>query len=767
MDADCLAGNHVSGIDAASGKLKCSGDGGGSWETLAGKPSVFPPDTASSAWTDLLAALALKAPLADSALTGTTTAEDVVASGSVQVGTGTAAVNFSYLGASDSDPAGSCAAGSEILKATSDGSTKRFYCNAGEWAEDVPATSALGDPGANGVLKRTGANTTGVAAYGDIVAMWTSCTAGYLKYDGTCSTISGPSSKAGVATQFLNAYDSATGLFTSARPTWADVDRTGSSLADLTTRGFAQLTGSAASSQLPAASTTLGAVKMAAACASGYHIASIGAGGELACTVDTGAGGSESTPALSEDSTSVTSSKTLKAPEMQSTASTDQSVDLPTASSPAASAAGHGKFSFQSNKMKVSENGGSYYDVLNANSGYAAIVAMWTTCSAGYLKYDGSCSTVPGGLADPGSNGVVKRTALNTTAAAAYGDVVALWTTCTSGYLKYDGSCSTVSGSESTPSMDETTVSGSVYSSKPIVVAGTQAKIEGAEGTPVVAASGKGAISFGSSDHRPYYSYNGGPAAKLPLAYADVVGMWTACTAGYLKYDGSCSTPSGGGDVSGQASSVDSEIALFSGTGGKTIKRATGTGYVKVTSGVMQTPAAIPAADLPVASTTVGGVKMAAGCSSGYHVSSIGAGGELTCSQDATTGGGGANTIISGACAGTATTSVFGIFPFGGAALSCSSLAYSGNYGYLMTGARTVKNLTVNASAAPHETVTFTAYKNNSVQTLACSMTTAQTTCSDGSNSFTVVQGDLIQLKVTGTASGETLANISVAMELQ
>lgn len=48
----------------------------------------------------------------------------------------------------------------------------------------------------------------------------------------------------------------------------------------------------------------------------------------------------------------------------------------------------------------------------------------------------------------------------------------------------------------------------------------------------------------------------------------------------------------GSGDVTGVASSVNSEIVLFNGTGGKTIKRATGTGFVKVVSGVMQTPAA-------------------------------------------------------------------------------------------------------------------------------------------------------------------------------
>lgn len=43
----------------------------------------------------------------------------------------------------------------------------------------------------------------------------------------------------------------------------------------------------------------------------------------------------------------------------------------------------------------------------------------------------------------------------------------------------------------------------------------------------------------------------------------------------------------GTGDVTGQASSVDNEIALFSGTGGKTIKRATTTGVLKASSGVI------------------------------------------------------------------------------------------------------------------------------------------------------------------------------------
>lgn len=66
----------------------------------------------------------------------------------------------------------------------------------------------------------------------------------------------------------------------------------------------------------------------------------------------------------------------------------------------------------------------------------------------------------------------------------------------------------------------------------------------------------------------------------------------------------------GSGDVVGPASSVASEVALFDLTTGKLIKRATGTGYVKVSSGVYQTPAAtVPIAE--VAPLTTGGAPAA------------------------------------------------------------------------------------------------------------------------------------------------------------
>jgi len=51
-------------------------------------------------------------------------------------------------------------------------------------------------------------------------------------------------------------------------------------------------------------------------------------------------------------------------------------------------------------------------------------------------------------------------------------------------------------------------------------------------------------------------------------------------------------TTPAGGDVTGPASSIDNEISLFSGTSGKEIKRATTSGIVKATSGVISAAAA-------------------------------------------------------------------------------------------------------------------------------------------------------------------------------
>lgn len=56
----------------------------------------------------------------------------------------------------------------------------------------------------------------------------------------------------------------------------------------------------------------------------------------------------------------------------------------------------------------------------------------------------------------------------------------------------------------------------------------------------------------------------------------------------FLRGDGTWNTPAGAGDVSSNTStSVDDELVLFSGTGGKTVKRATSTGILKAASGVI------------------------------------------------------------------------------------------------------------------------------------------------------------------------------------
>jgi len=55
----------------------------------------------------------------------------------------------------------------------------------------------------------------------------------------------------------------------------------------------------------------------------------------------------------------------------------------------------------------------------------------------------------------------------------------------------------------------------------------------------------------------------------------------------FLDGQGAWSTPVGAGDVVGPAASIASEVALFDGTTGKLLKRATGTGYAHVVAGVL------------------------------------------------------------------------------------------------------------------------------------------------------------------------------------
>jgi hypothetical protein len=63
-------------------------------------------------------------------------------------------------------------------------------------------------------------------------------------------------------------------------------------------------------------------------------------------------------------------------------------------------------------------------------------------------------------------------------------------------------------------------------------------------------------------------------------------------------------TGAGTGDVNGPAASVDQEMALFDGTSGKLLERATGTGIVRVTSGVYGTPGNVVESEITLADNT-------------------------------------------------------------------------------------------------------------------------------------------------------------------
>ena len=116
-----------------------------------------------------------------------------------------------------------------------------------------------------------------------------------------------------------------------------------------------------------------------------------------------------------------------------------------------------------------------------------------------------------------------------------------------SGYLKSDGTCDTPSGSESTPSLDETSTPGSVHSSKPVEVAGTQTDLTITEGTPVIVA-GENHWSVDSATHRPAYSYNGGAANRVAFV-GDAVPKSTRSAPGGTYMDAACATGSHVSDI--------------------------------------------------------------------------------------------------------------------------------------------------------------------------------------------------------------------------
>lgn len=78
------------------------------------------------------------------------------------------------------------------------------------------------------------------------------------------------------------------------------------------------------------------------------------------------------------------------------------------------------------------------------------------------------------------------------------------------------------------------------------------------------------------------------PLTNVPMSALKTTG--TASNTTFLRGDGNWTSVSGVGDASTNTStSVDGEIAVFSGTAGKTLRRATGSGIATITAGVLGT----------------------------------------------------------------------------------------------------------------------------------------------------------------------------------
>jgi len=174
-----------------------------------------------------------------------------------------------------------------------------------------------------------------------------------------------------------------------------------------------------------------------------------------------------------------------------------------------------------------------------------------------------------------------------------YSAIINVWTACTSGYLKYDGTCETPAGAGNltgsgtnhywTYWTGSTSVgSKSLTASKPVCTdsSGDPAVCAGTEGVWQVAGSyqplntklsaigslangsgflkndGSGGFSYDtSSGGEMSYPESGiavstGSAWTSHASYSTITGFWTTCS-GYLKSDGTCDIPAGGGTVIG------------------------------------------------------------------------------------------------------------------------------------------------------------------------------------------------------------------------
>jgi hypothetical protein len=191
-----------------------------------------------------------------------------------------------------------------------------------------------------------------------------------------------------------------------------------------------------------------------------------------------------------------------------------------------------------------------------------------------------SCGGAGGnGLSDPGSNGVLFRSAFNTTALATYNNIANLWASGTcSGFLKSDGTCVFI----------VPVVNGGTGTSTPSLIAGTNISISGSWPNQTITSSGGGGgmADPGANGVMKRTALNTSAAAT----FADVVSLWSTCT-GFLKNDGTCAA-AGVGTVTVVGAGNLGASALVTGGGTQTLQTPSLTSTLD-SSGNMNLPGAL------------------------------------------------------------------------------------------------------------------------------------------------------------------------------
>lgn len=113
--------------------------------------------------------------------------------------------------------------------------------------------------------------------------------------------------------------------------------------------------------------------------------------------------------------------------------------------------------------------------------------------------------------------------------------------------------------------------------------------------------------------------FNTSLTASRVAIYSDVVGLWTSCTAGYLQFNGTCSTPAAITSITWSLPSIlTASPTTLSASGTQTFSLATQSAnlvWAGPASGVAVAPTfrALVAADLPLFSSTLAGAVPASG----------------------------------------------------------------------------------------------------------------------------------------------------------